>query len=106
MRLFLAALGSLFVSNVVCAEISVDISANAGGVPLDAEVGAQACTPLGKGIARASDPWWMETIKHQGSSPTNPDPSGYRPFRNVKVVQFIPVLETILSQTTGFRCCG
>lgn len=105
MRLFLAALVSLFVSNVACAEISVDISANAGGVTLDAGVGAQACTPLGKGIARASDPWWMESIKHQGTSPTNPDPSGYRPFRNVKVAHFIPVSAMVLNQTPGFRRC-
>ncbi|TFK19765.1 glucan 1,3-beta-glucosidase [Coprinopsis marcescibilis] len=44
----------------------------------------QAGTPLGDGLAKADDPWWMETIKHQGTSPTNPDPAGYRPFRNVK----------------------
>ncbi|KAH6909779.1 glucan 1,3-beta-glucosidase [Coprinopsis sp. MPI-PUGE-AT-0042] len=59
-------------------------SPNAGGVTVDANIGAQACTPLGNGIARPSDPWWMESIKHQGSSPTHPDPNGYRPFRNVK----------------------
>ena len=41
--------------------------------------------PLGNGLAKSDDPWWMETIKHQGTSPTNPDPESYRPFRNVKV---------------------
>jgi hypothetical protein len=30
-------------------------------------------------------PFWMERIKHQGSAPFNPDPNGYKVFRNVKV---------------------
>jgi hypothetical protein len=30
-------------------------------------------------------PFWMEKIKHQGKSPFNPDPVGYKVFRNVKV---------------------
>ncbi|KAG6828147.1 hypothetical protein H0H92_009035 [Tricholoma furcatifolium] len=35
------------------------------------------------GDARADEPFWLETIKHQGSSPYNPDPD-YQVFRNVK----------------------
>ena len=30
-------------------------------------------------------PFWMEKIKHQGKAPFNPDPEGYKVFRNVKV---------------------
>jgi len=30
-------------------------------------------------------PFWMEDIRHQGKAPFNPDPSGYKVFRNVKV---------------------
>lgn len=31
----------------------------------------------------------MEKIKHQGISPFNPDPVGYKVFRNVKVSLFL-----------------
>ncbi|KAI6105107.1 glycoside hydrolase family 55 protein [Pisolithus croceorrhizus] len=30
------------------------------------------------------DPYWLETIKHQGTSAFNPNPSSYQVFRNVK----------------------
>ncbi|KAK0458522.1 pectate lyase superfamily protein-domain-containing protein [Desarmillaria tabescens] len=30
------------------------------------------------------EPFWLEVIKHQGSSPFNPDPGSYQVFRNVK----------------------
>src|SRR5258707_8353103 len=37
-------------------------------------------------VPAANDsPFWMEKIKHQGRSPFNPDPTGYKVFRNVKV---------------------
>jgi len=32
--------------------------------------------------------FWMERIKHQGKSPFNSDPAGYKIFRNVKVCSF------------------
>ncbi|KAK0442944.1 exo-beta-1,3-glucanase [Armillaria borealis] len=31
-----------------------------------------------------SEPFWLEFIKHQGTSPFNPDPGSYQVFRNVK----------------------
>ncbi|KAK7023972.1 pectate lyase superfamily protein-domain-containing protein [Favolaschia claudopus] len=34
--------------------------------------------------AAASDPFWMQTIKHQGISAFNSNPSSYQVFRNVK----------------------
>ncbi|KAK0225097.1 glycoside hydrolase family 55 protein [Armillaria nabsnona] len=30
------------------------------------------------------EPFWLEVIKHQGTSPFNPDPESYQVFRNVK----------------------
>ncbi|KAK0210244.1 exo-beta-1,3-glucanase [Desarmillaria ectypa] len=30
------------------------------------------------------EPFWLEAIKHQGTSPFNPDPGSYQVFRNVK----------------------
>ncbi|KZP07111.1 glycoside hydrolase family 55 protein [Athelia psychrophila] len=41
-------------------------------------------TALGAGTAAASDPFWMESISHQGISAFNSDPSTYKVFRNVK----------------------
>ena len=40
--------------------------------------------PLGPGAATSDDPFWLETIKHQGISAFNPNPSLYQVFRNVK----------------------
>ena len=38
---------------------------------------------LGDENASHTEPFWLETIKHQGKSPFNPDKS-YQVFRNVK----------------------
>ena len=38
-----------------------------------------------QGTARPEEPFWLEAIKHQGKSPYNPDPAGYKVFRNIKV---------------------
>jgi glucan 1,3-beta-glucosidase len=44
-----------------------------------------ACTrPLGPGTAASGDPYWLQTIKHQGTAAYNPSPSTYPVFRNVK----------------------
>ncbi|KAG8894269.1 hypothetical protein FRC00_009221, partial [Tulasnella sp. 408] len=45
--------------------------------------GDQCKTPL-KPAAKPNDPHWMQTIKRQGISAYNPDPSNYKVFRNVK----------------------
>ena len=50
-------------------------------------LGTQCTAPLGAGLAAPSDPFWMETIKHQGISAFNPSPGTYEVFRNVKVFQ-------------------
>ncbi|KAF8992167.1 exo-beta-1,3-glucanase [Cyathus striatus] len=39
---------------------------------------------LGAGTAGPNDPFWMQSIKHQGISAYNSDPAGYKVFRNVK----------------------
>ena len=40
---------------------------------------------LGPGTAPNDKPFWMESIKHQGISPFNPNATKYKVFRNVKV---------------------
>lgn len=47
-------------------------------------LGSSCTTPLGDGTAAHGDPYWLESIQHQGTSPFNPDPSSYQIFRNVK----------------------
>ncbi|KAJ3501572.1 hypothetical protein NLJ89_g9279 [Agrocybe chaxingu] len=55
---------------------------------VSAQLGSTCTTPLGAGTSGPNDPFWRESIKHQGRSPFNPDPNGYVVFRNVKVFQF------------------
>jgi len=52
--------------------------------PLALALGSACSTPIGGGTAAASDPFWMQNIKHQGTSAYNSDPSSYQVFRNVK----------------------
>ena len=40
---------------------------------------------LGTGTAHNDEPFWMQSIKHQGISPFNPNATEYKVFRNVKV---------------------
>ncbi|KAH0838819.1 glycoside hydrolase family 55 protein [Lanmaoa asiatica] len=47
-------------------------------------LGSSCSTPLGSGTASPTDPYWLEAIQHQGTSPFNPNPSSYQVFRNVK----------------------
>lgn len=46
-------------------------------------LGSSCSGPLGGGTASPSDPYWLETIDHQGTSPFNSN-SSYQVFRNVK----------------------
>lgn len=48
-------------------------------------LGNSCSAPITQGTAAPGDPYWMETIKHQGTAAFNPNPSGYQVFRNVKV---------------------
>ncbi|KAF8654243.1 hypothetical protein AX16_003764 [Volvariella volvacea WC 439] len=47
-------------------------------------IGTQCTAPLGPGTAAPNDPYWLETIRHEGRSPFHPNAGGYRVFRNVK----------------------
>ncbi|KAJ6488579.1 exo-beta-1,3-glucanase [Mycena vitilis] len=47
-------------------------------------LGTSCTTPLGAGTAAATDPFWMQSIKHQGLAAFNANPSSYQVFRNVK----------------------
>lgn len=49
-------------------------------------LGTSCSSPLGAGTAASSDPFWLESIKHQGKSAYNSNPSSYTVFRNVKVI--------------------
>ena len=49
-----------------------------------AALGHKCSAPLGGGNACSDEPYWLEKIKHQGTAAYNPDPTGYKVFRNVK----------------------
>jgi len=49
-----------------------------------AALGSECSAPLGRGRAPPDEPFWLEKITHQGISAYNPDPTGYKVFRNVK----------------------
>ncbi|TFK54506.1 exo-beta-1,3-glucanase [Heliocybe sulcata] len=55
-----------------------------GPFTLVSGLGTSCSAPLGSGNAGPNDPYWMETITHQGTSPFNPNPGSYQVFRNVK----------------------
>ncbi|KAH7884063.1 glycoside hydrolase family 55 protein [Phlebopus sp. FC_14] len=46
-------------------------------------LGSSCPSPLTRGLAAPEEPYWLEKIKHQGTSAFNPDKS-YQVFRNVK----------------------
>lgn len=48
-------------------------------------LGSSCSAPLGAGTSASTDPYWLQGIKHQGTSPFNGNPSSYAVFRNVKV---------------------
>ncbi|KDQ60660.1 glycoside hydrolase family 55 protein [Jaapia argillacea MUCL 33604] len=47
-------------------------------------LGTSCTAAVPSGTAAATDPFWMENIKHQGMAAYNPSPSTYPVFRNVK----------------------
>lgn len=50
--------------------------------PLVSAIGTSCTTPLGDGTAAAADPYWLQTIQHQGKAPLKS--GSYSVFRNVK----------------------
>ncbi|KAJ7718670.1 exo-beta-1,3-glucanase [Mycena metata] len=53
-------------------------------VPSVSSLGTTCSAPLGGGTRAATDPFWMQSIKHQGIAAFNANPSSYQVFRNVK----------------------
>ena len=48
-------------------------------------IGASAaCSGPLQGTAAPGDPYWLQSVKHQGIAAFNPNPSSYQVFRNVK----------------------
>ncbi|KAF9466652.1 exo-beta-1,3-glucanase [Collybia nuda] len=47
-------------------------------------LGTSCSAPLGAGTAGPGDPFWMQSIKHQGISAHHSNPASYQIFRNVK----------------------
>ncbi len=47
-------------------------------------LGTTCSSPLTSGTAAPSDPYWLQNIKHQGTSAFNSNPGSYKVFRNVK----------------------
>jgi hypothetical protein len=68
-------------------------------------LGTSCSAPITQGTAAPGVPYWMETIKHQGTAAFNSNPSGYQVFRNVKVCLFF-FLRACESDSpfSGFRC--
>ncbi|KAJ7929214.1 exo-beta-1,3-glucanase [Mycena leptocephala] len=60
------------------------IGAALGSATLVSSLGTSCTSPLGSGTAAAGDPFWMQSIKHQGIAAFNSDPTTYQVFRNVK----------------------
>lgn len=67
--LYLSSL--LFLSTILCT------SRIASGL------GTSCTAPLSGGTAAPTDPYWLGSITHLGTSPFNPDASTYQVFRNV-----------------------
>ncbi|KAH7905297.1 pectate lyase superfamily protein-domain-containing protein [Hygrophoropsis aurantiaca] len=55
-----------------------------GSISFASALGTSCSAPLGSGSAAAGDPYWLQTITHQGTSAFNANPSSYQVFRNVK----------------------
>ncbi|KAJ7470265.1 exo-beta-1,3-glucanase [Mycena latifolia] len=83
-----------------------------GSATLASSLGTSCTAPLGSGTAAATDPFWMQNIKHQGISAFNSNPSTYQVFRNVK--DFGAIGDGVTDDTAainsaitlGNRCAG
>ncbi|KAI0709449.1 exo-beta-1,3-glucanase [Earliella scabrosa] len=71
-----------------------------------------ACSGPLQGTAAPGDPYWLQSVKHQGIAAFNPNPSSYQVFRNVK--DFGAVGDGVADDTaainaaiaSGTRCGG
>ena len=53
-------------------------------VSFASSLGTSCSSPIGSGTAAPGDPYWLQNIKHQGTSAFNANPGSYQVFRNVK----------------------
>ncbi|KAF9259881.1 exo-beta-1,3-glucanase [Marasmius fiardii PR-910] len=53
-------------------------------VSFASSLGTSCSSPIGSGTAAPGDPYWLQNIKHQGTSAFNANPNSYQVFRNVK----------------------
>lgn len=60
-----------------------------GSVTSVAALGSSCSAALGSGSAAAGDPYWQQSIKHQGTAPYAG--SGYKVFRNVKGAKVVSI---------------
>ncbi|KAF7311538.1 hypothetical protein MKEN_01056200 [Mycena kentingensis (nom. inval.)] len=56
----------------------------AASITVVSALGTSCSVPLGAGTAAASDPFWLQNMRHQGTSAFNSNPATYQVYRNVK----------------------
>ncbi|KAI0687135.1 exo-beta-1,3-glucanase [Cytidiella melzeri] len=64
--------------------VLLGLFAHLNSILVQAVIGSQFSSVSDKGTAGPNDPFWMESITHQGTAPLNSDASTYKVFRNVK----------------------
>lgn len=70
------------LSSIILLLLSVVLVSNP--LSMVSALGSACSAPLTVGTAAPGDPFWLQSIKHQGTAAFNPAPSSYQVFRNVK----------------------
>ncbi len=69
---------------------------------LGSSLGTTCNVPLSTGTAASSDPYWLESLTHQGIAAFNADPGSYKVFRNVK--DFGAIGNGIADDSAAIKC--
>ncbi|KAJ3878853.1 exo-beta-1,3-glucanase [Lentinula edodes] len=72
-----------FASSIMVPTLLLWLSLSLSCPTLVQSLGTSCSAPLTTGTAAASDPYWLESITHQGTAAYNADPTSYQVFRNV-----------------------